>query len=131
MGEGTDEIRREIEHTRGEMAVTVDAIAHKLDVPERARDRLRLVAEQTEERARETAERARSVWRGTTGPGEPAHEGTAQAPPGAVRAGAETGGDHEAREDSFVDRYPGWVFAAVAAGLVAAMVAVSRSRRGA
>jgi hypothetical protein len=129
MGEGTDEIRREIEHTRGEMGVTVDAIAHKLDVPERARERLRLVAEQTEERAGETAERARSALRGTAGQDERVPQEAEQAP-GAVRVGTDTGEGQADRLRSFVDRYPGWVLGAVAAGLVAAMVALSRSRRG-
>ncbi len=38
MGERTDEIREEIEGTRGEMGDTVDALAYKADVKTRARD---------------------------------------------------------------------------------------------
>jgi ElaB/YqjD/DUF883 family membrane-anchored ribosome-binding protein len=40
MGEGTGEIRADIERTRGEMGETVEALGYKTDVKSRARDKV-------------------------------------------------------------------------------------------
>lgn len=40
MGQDPSEIRQDIEHTRGEMGDTVDALGYKADVPGRARGRM-------------------------------------------------------------------------------------------
>jgi ElaB/YqjD/DUF883 family membrane-anchored ribosome-binding protein len=109
MGEGTEEIRREIEHTREEMTDTVDALAYKLDVPERAR-----------EKVRDTAEQA----------GETVREKTDQAQHAASEAAHVAARELEARRgkvESFVRRNPvQTALGALAIGLVAALVALRR-----
>jgi hypothetical protein len=120
MGEGTDEIRREIEHTRDEMAGTVDELAYKLDVPERAREKARETAEQTGETLRAAAEQAGAATRETA-------EQARRAAADAARVAGDEIDRSRGRVQTFVRRNPlGAAIGALAVGLVVALVALRR-----
>jgi hypothetical protein len=57
-GSDPDAIREEIEHTRADLADTVDALQYKLDVKARAKDQARATGQQLRERSVELKDQA-------------------------------------------------------------------------
>jgi hypothetical protein len=68
-GDGTDELQRDIEETRGELAATVAALAAKTDVKGRAQDKLRRISMRGRDSTRESASIVRERGREITGLG--------------------------------------------------------------
>jgi ElaB/YqjD/DUF883 family membrane-anchored ribosome-binding protein len=80
VAEDPDAIRREIAHTREEMAETIDAIEYKADVKSRARDRM------TEMR-QAVAERADTVLSSIRGTAQRVSDGAPSETNSGIRAG--------------------------------------------
>jgi hypothetical protein len=59
--ETTDQLRQDIERTRQELGETVEALAHKVNVPERAKTAARETREKVTVTAAEIAEQARTA----------------------------------------------------------------------
>ena len=109
-----DEIRRDIEQTREQVAETAAALAEKADVKSRAHDKV----EETKARVKEKV----------TGTAETAKEKVAGATPESVSTGAQHAAG-TARERAQDNPIPVAVVAGVAAGFLLGLLVASRRRR--
>ncbi|MET9229590.1 DUF3618 domain-containing protein [Lentzea sp. NPDC003310] len=117
MSDPKDQLQRDVERTRRELGETVEALAHKVDVPGRVKEQAHETAERVRSQAQETADRVKVQAQETRLKLTAATNGAVDALPEPV-----------AQQVEKARRHPG----AIAAALIALIVAIwAISRRNA
>ncbi len=117
-----EELRRDIEETRGELAATINAVAYKADVKARAQDK----AQELTARAAEKAQAAKARAQETT---QQLRERAPQMAEAAKGRAGEKAQELLGQARGRVQEKPGTVAAAVGALLVVVALVIRRGRR--
>lgn len=117
MTDPKDQLQRDVERTRRELGETVEALAHKVDVPGRVKEQAQETADRVKETAQEAAVRAK----------ETAQE-TRQRLTAATNDAIGSLPDPVAEQVEKARRHPGAIAAALIA-LIVAIWAISRRNR--
>jgi hypothetical protein len=128
MTEPKDQLQRDVERTRRELGETVEALAHKVDVPGRVKEQAHETAERVKTQAQETAERVKVQAQETAGRVKEQATETVAKVTAATNEAIESLPEPVAEQVEKARRHPGAIAAALIA-LIVAIWAISRRNR--
>jgi cell division septum initiation protein DivIVA len=128
MTEPKDHLQRDVERTRRELGETVEALAHKVDVPGRVKEQAQETAGRVKEQAQETAVRVKEQAQETAERVKEQAQETRQRLTAATDEAIGSLPEPVAEQVEKARRHPGAIAAALIA-LIVAIWAISRRNR--